>query len=164
MTLFAQRGVTVEPLGIVRDRPAVRRRLWWRVALPAVGALLLRPAGPEQPWTDTPLNTFRLAAGAMLLLFGVTALLPWLVDAVVRRLRGGPVPWQLATRRLQLSSGSATRAVSGITVAVAGAIAVHMLMTGMQAGYAEAYARVRQAPADRPVGQRRAAGRGPSGR
>ncbi|MGW7019247.1 FtsX-like permease family protein [Streptomyces decoyicus] len=140
VTLLAQRGVTVEPLGIVRNRPTVRRRLWWRVTLPAVGALLLVPLARTQPWRDTPLNTFRLATGSMLLLFGVTVLLPWLVDAVVGRLRGGPVPWQLAIRRLQLSSGSATRAVSAITVAVAGAIAVHMLMTGMQAGYAQAYA------------------------
>ncbi|MEU8784166.1 FtsX-like permease family protein [Streptomyces sp. NPDC048637] len=140
VTLFAQRGVTVEPLGVVRNRPPVRRRLWWRVALPTVGALLLVPLTAESPWTDTPFNTLRLAAGATLLLFGVTALLPWLVDAVVGRLHGGPVSWQLAVRRLQLNSGSATRAVSGITVAVAGAIAIHMLMTGMQNGYAQAYA------------------------
>ncbi|MFG2223801.1 FtsX-like permease family protein [Streptomyces sp. NPDC048644] len=140
VTLFAQRRVTVEPLGVVRNRPAVRRRLWWRVLLPVLGALLLLPLAREQRWTDSPLNTGRLAVGSMLLLLGVTALLPWLVDAVVNRLRGGPVPWQLAVRRLQLSSGSATRAVSGITVAVAGAIAIHMLFTGMQAGYAQAYA------------------------
>ncbi|MGX1851447.1 FtsX-like permease family protein [Streptomyces sp. NPDC055299] len=140
VTLFAQRGVTVEPLGVVRRRPPVRRRLWWRVALPAAGALLLVPLAGERPWTDTPWNTARLAAGSMLLLWGVTALLPWLVQAVVGRLHRGPVSWQLAVRRLQLSSASATRAVSGITVAVAGAIAIHMLMTGMQAGYAQAYA------------------------
>ncbi|MEU8685971.1 FtsX-like permease family protein [Streptomyces sp. NPDC048611] len=140
VTLFAQRGATVEPLGVVRSRPPVRRRLWWRVALPAAGAALLVPLVREYPWRDTPLHTVRLAAGAMLLLFGVTALLPWLVDAVVGRLRGGPVPWQLAVRRLQLNSGPATRAVSGITVAVAGAIAVHMLLTGMQTGFAQAYA------------------------
>ncbi|MGW1379512.1 FtsX-like permease family protein [Streptomyces sp. NPDC002446] len=146
VTLFAQRGITVEPLGVVRNRPPVRRRLWWRLALPAGGALLLVPLVWERPWTDTPLNTARLAAGSMLLLFGVTALLPWLVDAVVGRLRGGPVPWQLAVRRLQLSSGSATRAVGGITVAVAGAIAVHMLMTGMQTGYAQAYAESGKVP------------------
>lgn len=140
VTLFAQRGVTVEPLGIVRHRPPVRRRLWWRLALPAVGALLLVPLARETPWRDTPFNTLRLAAGALLLLLGVTALLPWLVDAVVGRLRGGPVSWQLAVRRLQLNSGSATRAVSGITVAVAGAIAIHMLLTGMQSGFTQAYA------------------------
>ncbi|MFE3550379.1 FtsX-like permease family protein [Streptomyces kronopolitis] len=140
VTLFAQRGVTVEPLGVVRHRPPVRRRLWWRVALPAAGALLLVPLTAERPWRDTPWNTARLAAGSMLLLWGVVALLPWLVQAVVGRLHRGPVSWQLAVRRLQLSSAPATRAVGGITVAVAGAIAVHMLMTGMQAGYARAYA------------------------
>ncbi|MFE7540354.1 FtsX-like permease family protein [Streptomyces platensis] len=140
VTLFAQRGVTVEPLGIVRHRAPVRRRLWWRLALPAVGTLLLVPLVRESPWRDTLFNTVRLAAGAMLLLLGVAALLPWLVDAVVGRLHGGPVSWQLAVRRLQLNSGSATRAVSGITVAVAGAIAIHMLLTGMQAGFAQAYA------------------------
>lgn len=140
VTLFAQRGVTVEPLGVVRHRPPVRRRLWWRVALPAAGALLLVPLAAERPWTGTPWNTLRLAAGSMLLLWGVTALLPWLVQAVVGRLHRGPVSWQLAVRRLQLSNAPATRAVSGITVAVAGAIALHMLMTGMQAGYARAYA------------------------
>ncbi|MEW2437527.1 FtsX-like permease family protein [Streptomyces caniferus] len=146
VTLFAQRGITVEPLGIVRNRPALRRRLWWRVALPAVGVLLLVPLARERPWHDTVLNTVRLATGSMLLLLGVTVLLPWLVDTVVGRLRGGPVPWQLAVRRLQLSSSSATRAVSGITVAVAGAIAIHMLMTGMQAGYTQAYAQSGKLP------------------
>ncbi|KPC66738.1 FtsX-like permease family protein [Streptomyces chattanoogensis] len=145
VTLIAQRGITVEPLGIVRNRPVLRRRVLWRLALPALGAVLMLPAAGV-PWTDTGLNTLRLAVGSMLLLFGVTALLPWLVDAVVGRLRGGPVPWQLAVRRLQLSSGPATRAVGGITVAVAGAIAVHMLMTGMQAGYAQAYARSGKLP------------------
>lgn len=140
VTLFAQRGVTVEPLGVLRHRPPVRRRLWWRVALPAAGALLLVPLAAERPWTGTPWNTVRLATGSMLLLWGVTALLPWLAQAVVGRLHRGPVSWQLAVRRLQLSSAPATRAVSGITVAVAGAIAIHMPMTGMQAGYARAYA------------------------
>lgn len=140
VTLFAQRAITVEPLGIVRNRPTVRRRLWWRIALPVLGTLLLVPLAWEQPWTDTRLNTVRLAVGSMLLLFGVIALLPWLVDTVVGRLRGGPVSWQLAVRRLQLSSSSATRAASGITIAVTGAIAIHMLLTGMQAGFAQAYA------------------------
>ncbi|KOG64960.1 integral membrane protein [Streptomyces griseoflavus] len=141
VTLFAQRGVTAEPLGVVRHRPPVRRRLWWRPLVPLAGAGLLATVSRGVGRVDTPLNTIRLATGATLLLLGVTALLPWLVDAVVRRLRGGPVPWQLATRRLQLNSGAATRAVAGITVAVAGAIAVHMTFTGMQAGFAESYAR-----------------------
>ncbi|MFD7667032.1 ABC transporter permease [Streptomyces sp. NPDC059788] len=141
VTLFAQRGVTVEPLGVVRHRPPVRRRLWWRPLVPLAGAGLLVTVSRDVDRVDSPMNTARLAIGATLLLLGVTALLPWLVDAVVRRLRGGPVPWQLATRRLQLNSGAATRAVAGIIVAVAGAIAVHMTFTGMQAGFAESYAR-----------------------
>ncbi|WP_242587427.1 FtsX-like permease family protein [Streptomyces sp. MST-110588] len=141
VTLLAQRGVTVEPLGVVRDRPSVRRRLWWRLAVPAAGVALLLAAAGGHDRRDSPWTTTVVAVGAMLLLLGVTALLPWLVEAVVGRLRGGPVPWQLAVRRLQLSSGAATRAVSGITVAVAGAIAVHMLFTGMQGGFAAAYAK-----------------------
>ncbi|MER7984289.1 FtsX-like permease family protein [Streptomyces noursei] len=146
VTLVAQRGITVEPLGIVRHRPPVRRRLWWRVALPLVGAGLLVPMAVWPGPIDDPLATTRLAAGATLLLFGVTTLLPWLVERVVGRLHGGPVPWQLAIRRLQLSSGSATRAVSGITVALAGAIAIHMLMTASQAGFAAAYAKSGRLP------------------
>ncbi|PJN42714.1 hypothetical protein CG747_03115 [Streptomyces sp. CB02959] len=146
VTLVAQRGITIEPLGIIRKRTPVRRRLWWRVALPLVGAALLVPMALRPRPTDNPLEAARLAAGSTLLLFGVTALLPWLVERVVGRLRGGPVPWQLAVRRLQLSSGPATRAVSGITVAVAGAIAIHMLMTGSQAGFAAAYAKSGQVP------------------
>lgn len=56
----------------------------------------------------------------------------------MNRLRGGPVPWQLATRRLQLSSGTASRAVSGVTVAVAGAVAVQMLFASMNADFNKA--------------------------
>ncbi|MEU3709081.1 ABC transporter permease [Streptomyces catenulae] len=141
VTLFAQRGVTVDPLGVVHRRPAPRRRFWWRLLPPVLGAALLLPLLRQRVWEDSAANTTMLAAGSMLLLFGVTALLPWLVEAVVGRLRGGPVPWQLAIRRLQASGGSATRAVGGITVAVAGAIAIHMLFTGMQFGFTQAYAR-----------------------
>ena len=68
----------------------------------------------------------------MLLLIGITALLPWLVETVVARFGAGPVPWQLAIRRLQLSSGTAARTVNGIAVAVAGAIALQMLFAGVE--------------------------------
>ncbi len=33
-------------------------------------------------------------------------MLPWVVEAAVGRLRGGPLAWQLATRRLQLNSSA----------------------------------------------------------
>ncbi|WP_342451961.1 FtsX-like permease family protein, partial [Streptomyces palmae] len=132
VTLFALRGVTIEALGVVRQARPRRRRLWWRLALPLLGLALLyqmmtgyTAAGPR--------DTYQVAIGAVLVLAGTTALLPWVVEAVVARLRGGPLPWQLATRRLQLSSGAAARAVSGITVAVAGAIALQMLFSNVQA-------------------------------
>lgn len=80
----------------------------------------------------TFVDPYPIAAGALLVLAGLTALLPWAVEAVVARLRGGPVPFQLAARRLQLSSGPAARAVSGITVAVAGAVALQMYFAGVQ--------------------------------
>ncbi|POX41685.1 hypothetical protein C3486_08365 [Streptomyces sp. Ru73] len=134
VTLFALRGVTIEPLGVVRQATAPRRRLWWRLPLPIAGLavlLLTGQAGDDR----TPVQPYPVAIGAVLVLFGIAMLLPWAVDAAVARLRGGPVPWQLATRRLQLSSGGAARAVSGITVAVAGAIALQMLFAAIQTDF-----------------------------
>ncbi|MFG2193106.1 FtsX-like permease family protein [Streptomyces sp. NPDC048639] len=131
VTLFALRGVTIEPLGVVRISTTRRRRLWWRLAIPALGlALLLPMVGGFKGSGD--LEIYQVATGAVLLLIGVTAVLPWLVEAVVNRFSGGPLPWQLATRRLQLSSGTASRAVSGITIAVAGAIAIQMLFASAE--------------------------------
>lgn len=124
VTLVAMRGITIEPLGVVRNATPKPRRLWWRLLVPVLGLALLLPLIGGENNSD---STYQVAAGAVLLLIGTTALLPWLVEAVVQRFSGGPVPWQLATRRLQLSSGSASRAVSGITIAVAGAIAITML-------------------------------------
>ncbi|WP_235487934.1 FtsX-like permease family protein [Streptomyces roseoverticillatus] len=136
VTLSALRRVAIEPLGVVRGAPARRRRLWWRLLIPAVGLALLVPstvAVARSPFYG-PEETAMVAAGAALLLIGVATVLPWLVEACVARFRGGPLPWQLATRRLQAGSGTAARAVSGITVAVAGAIAVQMVLSGMQSG------------------------------
>lgn len=60
------------------------------------------------------------------------------MEAVVVRLGKGALSWQLAVRRLQLSSGTAARMVNGIAVAVAGAIALQMLFTGTQSQYIKA--------------------------
>lgn len=134
-TLVAMRSVNVEPLGVVRGSAPARRRLWWRLAIPLAGLGVLLAIGRVTP--GGAVDTFPVAAGAILVLLGLSTLLPWLVDAVVRRLGGaGPLPWQLAVRRLQLSGGAAARAVSGITVAVAGAIALQMLFAGMHADFA----------------------------
>ncbi|MFF1482748.1 ABC transporter permease [Streptomyces sp. NPDC058301] len=134
VTLFTMRSVAVEPLGVVRTAGPRRRRLWWRLLLPAAGitVLVLSPkAGVDQGVTDPNL----IALGAILTLTGLATLLPWLVEAAVARLRGGPVAWQLAVRRLQLGGGTAGRAVAGITVAVAGAISLQMMTTGIHADF-----------------------------
>ncbi len=80
-------------------------------------------------------NQYLVTGGVVLLLVGVTALLPWIVERVVARLGSGSVAWQLAVRRLQMSSGTAARMVNGIAVAVAGAIALQMLFAGVDDDY-----------------------------
>ncbi|MFF1401982.1 ABC transporter permease [Streptomyces sp. NPDC058294] len=134
VTLLAMRGVVVEPLGVVRAARPARRRLWWRLLLPLAGLAMLYPMiGNGRAHGD--FNQYLVIGGVMLLLVGVTALLPWLVEAVVARLGPGSVSWQLAVRRLQVSSGSAARMVNGIAVAVAGAIALQMLFAGVEGQY-----------------------------
>ncbi|MGW1215316.1 ABC transporter permease [Streptomyces sp. NPDC002499] len=134
VTLFALRGVVIEPLGVVRTAKPARRRLWWRLLLPLAGLAMLYPM-IGQGRTNGDFNQYLVTGGVMLLLVGITALLPWIVEAVVARLGPGGVAWQLAVRRLQLSSGSAARMVNGIAVAVAGAIALQMLFAGVDGDY-----------------------------
>ncbi|MFF2726732.1 ABC transporter permease [Streptomyces sp. NPDC058008] len=129
VTLVAMRSVAVEPLGVMRNTRGGRRRLWWRLLMPVAGLAVLGTTGKVDEFS--PVNPYPIAAGAVLVLFGLALLLPWLVDACVNRLHGGPLPWHLAVRRLQLNSGAASRAVSGITVAVAGAVALQMLFAAV---------------------------------
>ncbi|PPS86602.1 ABC transporter permease [Streptomyces sp. MH60] len=134
VTLFALRGVVIEPLGVVRAGRPARRQLWWRLILPLAGLAMLYPMignGRE----NGDFNQYLVTGGVILLLVGVTALLPWIVESVVARLGSGGVAWQLAVRRLQLSSGTAARMVNGIAVAVAGAIALQMLFVGVDDDY-----------------------------
>jgi FtsX-like permease family protein len=133
-TLLALRGVVIEPLGVFRRTRPAGGRLWWRLLLPLAGLAVLAPMLGSHP--PRPYDPAQAAAGVALLLTGVVALLPWLVETAVSRLRGGPVPWQLAIRRLQFQTGgSPTRVVNGIATAVAGAIALQMLFTGIEPGY-----------------------------
>ncbi|MEH0514079.1 ABC transporter permease [Streptomyces sp. B21-106] len=134
VTLFALRGVVIEPLGVVRSTKPSRRRLWWRLLLPVAGLALLYPM-IGQGRGNGEFNEYQVICGVLLLLVGITALLPWLVEKVVARLGSGGVAWQLAVRRLQLSSGTAARMVNGIAVAVAGAIALQMLFAGVESDY-----------------------------
>ncbi|WP_181383381.1 ABC transporter permease [Streptomyces sp. NWU339] len=137
VTLLALRGVVIEPLGVVRTARPARRRLWWRLLLPLAGIMLLSPM-IGQGRDGGEFNQYLVISGVLLLLVGVTALLPWLVETVVARLGKGSVSWQLAVRRLQLSSGTAARMVNGIAVAVAGAIALQMLFAGVEDDYTKA--------------------------
>ncbi|MDX3076857.1 ABC transporter permease [Streptomyces sp. NPDC088354] len=134
VTLLALRGVVVEPLGVVRTARPPRRRLWWRLLVPLGGLGLLSPM-MGQGRDSGNFNQAMVISGTVLLLVGVTALLPWIVEAVVGRLGAGWPSWQLAVRRLQLSSGTAARTVNGIAVAVAGAVALQMLFAGVEADY-----------------------------
>ncbi|MFJ9039329.1 FtsX-like permease family protein [Streptomyces sp. NPDC102406] len=129
VTVFALRSVAIEPLGVVRSSRARGRRLWWRLPVPVVGALLLLGSGSSD--AENTSGIVRITAGITLVLLGLVLVMPWVVEAVVNRLRGGPVPWQLAVRRLQLSSNGASRAVAGITIAVAGGIALQMFTAGI---------------------------------
>ncbi|MDX6215657.1 MAG: hypothetical protein QOG99_1241 [Frankiales bacterium] len=132
ITLLSLRRVVIEPLGVTRRGPDAKRRLWWRLAMPVVGVVLLLPL-IGQVSDRSGINTTQVVAGVLLLLIGVATLLPWLVQATVRRLGGGPVSWQLAVRRLQLDGTTSARAVTGIAVAVAGTIGLQMLFSSVQA-------------------------------
>ncbi|MFC8370168.1 ABC transporter permease [Streptomyces sp. NPDC057239] len=136
VTLLALRGVVIEPLGVVRTARPARRRLWWRLLLPLAGIGMLFPM-LGQGRENGDFNQYLVTGGVICLLVGVTALLPWIVETVVSRLGPGSVSWQLAVRRLQLSSGAAARMVNGIAVAVAGAIALQMLFAGVEGDYTE---------------------------
>ncbi|MFG2294850.1 FtsX-like permease family protein [Streptomyces sp. NPDC048603] len=136
VTLFALRGVVIEPLGVVRTAKPSRRRVWWRLLMPAAGAGLLLPMLGQGRDNGT-FNQWQVSAGVVLLLVGTTALLPWLLERLVRGMSGGPVSWQLAVRRLQVDSGTAARLVSGVAVAVAGAIALQMLFAGSRGDFVE---------------------------
>jgi hypothetical protein len=133
VSLIALRQVVTEPLGVVRRAgPGRPRKLVWRLVLPLAGLALLLPTLGQD---EDDVSAMALALGIIALLVGVAALLPWVVERTVARLGSGAVAWQLAVRRLQLDPGGASRAVSGIAVAVAGAIALQMVFTGAQAKY-----------------------------
>jgi FtsX-like permease family len=132
--LFGLRRTIVEPLGVVRQGKPVRRRTWWRWTLTATGVLLLAATLVLDRGRGDTAGALALAAGSVFLLVGVAALLPWLVERLVERLHGGSPSWQLAIRRLQLDSGTASRVVSGLVVVLAGTILIHGVITSLGSG------------------------------
>lgn len=127
-SVFALRRVVVEPLGVTRQAARVRRRLAWRLVPVGLGALMLGSRAGDLVRSPQDPAVAPIAIGVGLMLVGVVALLPWLVDAVVARMGGGGVPRLLAIRRLQMDGGTAARAVAGVSVAVAGAIALQTVL------------------------------------
>lgn len=121
---FSLRRTAIEPLGVVRQARPTRRRLWWRVAVVALGVLLL--AGGDwlsyRSGSYLAFQAYRVA-GVALVLLGVPVLLPWVVEFATRRISGGAPSWQLAIRRLQLDSGTAGRVIAALVVVLAGAVA-----------------------------------------
>ncbi|WP_197322162.1 FtsX-like permease family protein [Saccharomonospora sp. NB11] len=126
--VFGLRHVVVEPLGVVRQGQARRRRMGWRWVLAGLGAALMVATLFVKERSNSDLVGLILAAGSGLLLISVAALLPWAVEKLVARLHGGSPAWQLAIRRLQLEGGTASRVVSGLVVVLAGAILVQTLV------------------------------------
>ena len=123
--LGSLRGVVVDPLSTVRRAERPHPKLWWRLLLFVLGIALivvsmyLSPSGGG--WVSM------VSIGLLAALFGTTAVLPWLVARLFGRASGGPLSLQLALRRLGAAGGGPTRAVSGIVVTVAGAIALQSL-------------------------------------
>ncbi|ASO22881.1 cell division protein FtsX [Actinoalloteichus hoggarensis] len=146
--VVAMRRTVVEPLGVVRGSRAVRRRLGWRLVPIIVGGIGMVAATPEAAVRSTG-TAMVFSLSVALLLIGVPALLPWLLERAVARLRGGPLPWQFAVRRLQLDPGTAARAVSGVAVVLAGMIGLQVIVSTLRAEVRdEAAARAAIAAAD----------------
>ncbi|EME57430.1 ABC transporter permease [Amycolatopsis decaplanina] len=125
----AQRHTVVEPLGVVRETAPPKRRLWWRLLPVLAGIALIAP----DLGVASGLGRVALIAGAVLLMLGIPALLPWLLERVVSRIKGGPPSFQLAIRRLRSDSGTPSRVVAGLCVVLAGAIALQSLLAGQAA-------------------------------
>ncbi|WP_027006390.1 FtsX-like permease family protein [Conexibacter woesei] len=123
-TLAALRGVAIEPLGVTRKVRPPRRRFLWRLLPTVAGLAVLAPFFGDAGKLTGDAGRNQATVGVLLMLVGLTVLLPWLVEAVVARAPDGSLPWQLAVRRLQLDGGTTGRVVGGIAVAVAGAIAL----------------------------------------
>ncbi|MPY79462.1 MAG: FtsX-like permease family protein [Actinophytocola sp.] len=142
--LLAQRRIIVEPLGVVRQSTARRRRLWWRLLLLGIGVAILAVVPIAYGLVSALIGIYQVSlglsmivVGVLVVLFGLVALLPWAVERAVSRIdRGGP-SCQLAIRRLQHDSGTSARVFSGLALALVGGVAVQVLLVSYQASWEE---------------------------
>lgn len=130
-SLFAMRRTIIEPLGVVREQKPVRRRLWWRLVPAIAGAALLASQFGKLTEQAKP-DQWPVVLGVVFLMLGIPVLLPWLVEHVVYRMRGGSPALQLAVRRLQLDAGTAARVVGGVAVVLAGTVTLQMILAGVE--------------------------------
>ncbi|GAA3358864.1 FtsX-like permease family protein [Saccharopolyspora gregorii] len=135
ISLVALRGAVHDPLRSVRQATPIRRRLWPRCVPLVVGVLGVATARLQSWSTDWWMAW--LVVSIVLILLSVPLLLPWGVASLAERVRGGPVAWQLALRRLHLTSGTAARSVSAIAVVVTGVIALQTMLAASEANYAQ---------------------------
>ncbi|MFR9729777.1 FtsX-like permease family protein [Saccharopolyspora sp. MS10] len=131
ISLVVLRGAVRDPLRSVRRGSPVRRRLWPRCVPLVLGACGIA-AGAWAARLQGSAFAYQLIVSVSLMLLSVPLLLPWLLDELARRTRGGPVAWQLALRRLHITSGTAARSVSAIAVVVTGVIALQTIITSME--------------------------------
>ncbi|WP_243787659.1 FtsX-like permease family protein [Saccharopolyspora gloriosae] len=136
VSLASLRGAVREPLRWVRQGLPVRRRLWVR-CVPLVAGVAGVLATRAMPWNDQDIVVYGLVGSISLILVSVPLLLPWTLDALAQRSRGGPVAWQLALRRLHFTSGTAARSVSAIAVVVTGVIGLQTLIATSEQSAAE---------------------------
>jgi hypothetical protein len=128
-SLLALRRVAIEPLSVVRRSASTTpRKLWWR-PLPFVAGFALL----SEYLFGAPINVFdhqvRIGVGAALVLSSIAALLPWAIEATVRRIAPWSAASQLAIRGLQHDASGGARIVGGIAVAIAGAVTLQTLLT-----------------------------------
>ncbi|MGP4018949.1 FtsX-like permease family protein [Saccharopolyspora sp. 5N708] len=126
VTTASLRHTITEPLEVTRRTVFRPRRLAWRLVPLVIGALGLLWLAVDQPGRSNLLPVF--ITSVVLVLVAIPVLLPWCVERAVGRLRGGATAWQLAVRRLQLTSGTAARSVSAIAVVVTGVIGLQTVV------------------------------------
>ncbi|MEV0676644.1 FtsX-like permease family protein [Actinosynnema sp. NPDC050436] len=131
-SLISMRRTVIEPLGVVRRSKPVRRVMWWRTLPIFAGTAALYSQSGLLGGSEHRASEPVVVGGILLLLLGIPLLLPWVVERAVGKVRGGVPSWQLAIRRLQMDSGTAARVVGGVSVVLAGAIAVQSVLASAE--------------------------------
>lgn len=129
VTLIAQNSAITRPLSVTRVGRGRKRRLAWRLVLLAATAIAVLTGRLRGRVASDPAGiAAALVPSIALALLCIPVFVPYLVELAARNLSRGRPSWQLAVRRLQLNSSTASRACSGIAVVLAGAVALLPLL------------------------------------